>query len=112
MEKVDIKGFEGLYSVDISGRVWSKDKQKSPVSNGTGYLQVALWKNNKPTRKYVHRIVWETFKGEIPKNYEIDHKDENKANNALSNLHLVTRKENMNKCHNSNPHIKNNLKQY
>lgn len=45
----------------------------------------------------IHRIVWETFIGEIPEGYEIDHIDSNKENNALSNLQLLTHKENINK---------------
>lgn len=44
----------------------------------------------------VHRLVWETFKGEIPDGYEIDHLDGNKENNDLDNLSCVTHKENMN----------------
>lgn len=45
---------------------------------------------------YVHRLVWETFNSKILENYEIDHIDSNKQNNALSNLRCVTHKENMN----------------
>lgn len=45
--------------------------------------------------KRVHRIVWETFNGEIPDGYEIDHIDGNRLNNALSNLRCVTHTENM-----------------
>jgi len=43
----------------------------------------------------VHRIVWETFVGEIPEGLQINHKDGNKLNNHLSNLEVVTPKENM-----------------
>ena len=42
---------------------------------------------------YIHRLVWETFVGEIPKGYIIHHKDGNRQNNCLSNLQLVTSKE-------------------
>ena len=45
---------------------------------------------------YVHRGVYETFKGEIPEGYEIDHIDTHRNNNDVNNLRLVTRKENMN----------------
>lgn len=44
----------------------------------------------------VHRLVYETFNGEIPQGYEIDHKDTHKDNNALDNLILCTHKENCN----------------
>lgn len=44
----------------------------------------------------VHRLVYETFVGEIPADKEIDHVDTNKLNNKLDNLKYVTRVENMN----------------
>lgn len=43
----------------------------------------------------IHRLVWETFKGEIPEGMVIDHIDGNRSNNSLSNLRLVTQSENM-----------------
>ena len=42
----------------------------------------------------VHRVVWEVFNGEIPPGMEIDHVDTCPSNNDLSNLRLVTSKEN------------------
>lgn len=45
--------------------------------------------------RYVHRLVWETFVGAIPDNKEINHKDGVKANCALTNLELMTHKENI-----------------
>ena len=45
---------------------------------------------------YIHRLVYEAFKGEIPEGMEIDHIDRNKRNNNPDNLRVVTRKENMN----------------
>lgn len=42
----------------------------------------------------IHRVVWEVFNGEIPPGKEIDHIDTCPSNNDLSNLRLVTSKEN------------------
>lgn len=42
----------------------------------------------------VHRLIWETFNGEIPDNLTVDHIDENKCNNDISNLRLLTRENN------------------
>lgn len=44
--------------------------------------------------KLIHRIVWETFNGEIPDGMQIDHIDNNKMNNDISNLQLVSPQEN------------------
>lgn len=49
----------------------------------------------KQTKKYVHRLVAETFienPSDLP---EVDHKDRNKSNNEVTNLRWVTHKENM-----------------
>ena len=51
---------------------------------------------------YVHRMVYEAFKGEIPEGMEIDHIDRNRQNNNPDNLRVVTRSEN-NK--NRNPYM-------
>lgn len=48
---------------------------------------------NSTTRKRLHRVVWEYYKGKIPKGYEIHHKDKNKDNNSINNLQLVSKKE-------------------
>ena len=42
----------------------------------------------------VHRVMWEVFNGEIPPRMEIDHIDTCPSNNDMSNLRLVTSKEN------------------
>ena len=87
-----------------------KAQQLAAVSNGLGYLQVKTSMEGKLYRKYAHVLVWEAFNGAIPEGYEVDHIDDNKQNNQLSNLQLLTRKQNMAKCHERNPHIKYNLK--
>ena len=49
-----------------------------------GYLLVQCSKTKKPKR--VHRLVYETFVGEIPQGYEIDHIKGNKEDNRLEML--------------------------
>ena len=58
-----------------------------------GYVQL---RTKVGTSTKLHRLIWETFVGEIPKGYQIDHIDTNKGNNNLDNLRCVTPKENMN----------------
>lgn len=89
-----IKGFEN-YSVDESGVVIN---EKSIVmvaqDNGKGYLYVQLTKGKKRFKKYVHRLVAEAFVENPRRLNEINHKNENKADNRASNLEWCTHKEN------------------
>lgn len=105
----DIKGYEGLYQVSNLGNVRSLehlDKNKrnrivgrvlKPGMKAYGYLQVGLRDGyGKQKNYYVHRLVMEAFVGECPDGCEVNHIDENKANNNISNLEYVTHKTNMN----------------
>lgn len=44
-------------------------------------------------RKRLHRYIWEYYKGEIPKGYDVHHKDHNKNNNEIGNLELLSSSE-------------------
>lgn len=46
----------------------------------------------------VHHIVWNMFKGPVPQDKWLDHMDQNSRNNSISNLRLVSRKENARNC--------------
>lgn len=56
-----------------------------------GYLRISIQGKNYS----VHKLVYETFVGDIPEKMEIDHIDGNKQNNNVDNLRLVTRSDNM-----------------
>lgn len=47
------------------------------------------------SRIRLHRYMWEKYCGEIPKGYEVHHKDEDKDNNEISNLELLTKKKHL-----------------
>lgn len=94
----DIKGFEDYYEVSNLGNVRSKvsERKLKPFANSRGYLQVDLYFLKPSKRIPIHQLVMQTFS---PDGYfegaDIDHKDGNKHNNALSNLEYVTHAENV-----------------
>lgn len=107
----DIEDYEGLYQVSSLGRVKSLERFVDDGKGGTrlvkgrilspskvrgDYLQVILCKEGKPTAFSVHRLVYEAFHGKIPEGMQVNHIDEDKSNNSLNNLNLMTPKENTN----------------
>lgn len=64
-----------------------------------------IWINGKIHT--LHRVLYAWFIGSVPRKMVVDHIDENKLNNRLSNLQLLTRKENINKSPNYNPSKRN-----
>ncbi|QOR58314.1 HNH endonuclease [uncultured phage cr106_1] len=83
----DIVGYEGLYKVSNLGRIKNKkDRLLSPYHNTNGYISVDLYKNGKVNKLRVHRIVAEAFILN-PNNLPIiNHKNEDKTDNSVSNL--------------------------
>lgn len=88
------------YDVYPDGRIYSYKKKRflKPATNKDGYQQVGLYDNEGKKKMYfVHRIVYEAVTGEpIPKCYEINHISEVKTENMISNLELMSHKENCN----------------
>ena len=95
-------GFEKFYEVSIFGRIRSLDRTiqkfgKFCVRKGK-ILVPCIYKDFKVVRlvdqdsskhfKYVHRLVYEAFKGDIPDNALVLHKDLNKMNNTPENLQI------------------------
>ena len=95
----DVKNYEGLYAVTSCGQVWSYRSQKflKPTSATKGYLVVNLYKDNKNKKRcYVHRLVAEAYIPNLDNLPQINHKDENRANNCLQNLEWCDAKYNNN----------------
>ena len=94
----DVKGYEGLYAVTSCGKVWSYMSQKflTPFNNARGYLKVGLFKNGKVKNFYVHRLVTDAYLPNPDNLPQVNHKDENKANNCLQNLEWCDAKYNSN----------------
>ena len=105
MKTKQIKGYPA-YSITTEGEVystkWGKPRKLKPQKaskSKTGYLQVRLYDKSGELGKlqYVHRLMYETFVGEIPNKFEVDHIDADTTNNKLENLQALSRKGNMGK---------------
>lgn len=108
----DVVGYEGLYQISNLGNIKSFKRYKegkilNPKSDKDGYKEIGIRDFNGDRKfKRVHRLVAECFL-ENPNNYEyINHKDNNPANNVVSNLEWCTieynnkyRFEHGNACH-------------
>ena len=98
-----IAGYEGLYQVSNLGRVKSLNYNHTGIErilmsrkNRGGYLYVNLHKDGQRKTITVHRLVATAFISN-PRNLEtINHKDEVKTNNTVSNLEWMSIKDNNN----------------
>lgn len=97
----EIQGYNGLYLVSNIGNVKNSKTQRvlSQSENGVGYLTVSLYLNGKKKTHSVHKLLAMSFLNHIPCGYEfvVDHIDNNKKNNVLSNLQIVSNRENASK---------------
>ena len=94
----DVQGYEGLYAITEDGRVWSYRSKKflKPGKDSGGYLQVQLYNNGKRTFCLIHRLVAAAYLPNPDNLLEVNHRDENKQNNAVSNLEWCDHSYNIN----------------
>ena len=91
------------YSVNEYGEVFSKrGKPLCQWNDNMGYKQVVLYKNGKRYYKRVHRLVYEAFYGKIKDKLIVNHIDENKNNNNVNNLEVITNAQNIKHFHEYN----------
>lgn len=86
------------YLVYESGKIWSNKTNKflKPAYNKGGYASVELFNENGSRRFLIHRLVAFAFIPN-PNNYpQVNHKDENPANNNVDNLEWCSATYNMN----------------
>ena len=68
------------------------------TDNHSGYLFVKLTNDKEHKVLYVHRLVYMTFIGSIPKGMQINHINHNKYDNRIENLEILTPSENQEKA--------------
>lgn len=112
----DIPGYEGIYQVSTLGRIKvltriihvsrsgyrtgsysyiAPEKIMSP-SIRSKYLCITLTKDGQSKNHLLHRLIAKTFLPDYKEELEVNHKDENKLNNIISNLEICTREYNKN----------------
>ena len=90
---VELKDYPGYY-VDDSGRIYSRKsgklEEKKQFVKTHGYLYVTLYRGDKKYYPRVHRLIAEAFIPNPSNLPEVNHKDEDKTNNRVSNLEWCT----------------------
>lgn len=111
----DISGYEGIYQVSNLGRVKSLDREISHLNrwgsmqsqkirgriltakaSHDNYMDVVLCKGGRSETKLVHRLVAIAFIPNPDNLPQVNHKDENPRNNAVTNLEWCTAEYNSN----------------
>lgn len=87
-----IKDFED-YTITNTGEVVNNRTGKTRAldfNKSVGYFQVDLYKNNKRSKHYIHRLVAQAFIPNPLGLLEVNHKDSDRTNNHVSNLEWVS----------------------
>lgn len=93
-----VVGFEGYYLVSDSGQVWSLYRHRAlkPTIDKYGYEKVGLFDGHKACHRTVHRLVAQAF---IPNPNDlptVNHINEDKTDNRVSNLEWASVADNDN----------------
>ena len=107
----DVPEYEGFYQISNLGNVKNiKTNQIKKSYYNNGYLRTDLYKDKKIKRYYIHRLIAITFLGlDCDSKMQVDHIDNNRLNNNLNNLQILSQKDNLKK---QMINMKNNMKKY
>lgn len=83
---------EELYKIYEDGNVYSIKKETNIIPHyikSYDKLGICLYINNKQNNKSLHTLIYKTFKGDIPKGFNVNHIDNDINNNNINNLELI-----------------------
>lgn len=91
------------YFCDEDGNIYSEYSRRilTPMTRCIGskqYLYIDINFGNGQKHYPIHKIVYETWIGEIIKGMSVLHKDDDSFNNNFNNLYLGTQKDNIKDC--------------
>lgn len=90
----DLLAYEGHYQISSRGRIKSIKYGKSVILklkiNKDGHYIIGLRKGGKRKWFFVHRLVYHNFVNVLNLEQQIHHKDENRANNIVTNLEVIS----------------------
>lgn len=87
------------YEIRENGTIFSKHfkRELDGTLTDDGYNRVCMKDIHGDFNKYLtNRVIYTFFNGEIPEGMEVNHKDENKLNNSIDNLNLLSHIDNSN----------------
>ena len=87
-----------VYATRGPGGIPYKQPKELSGSIVNGYKVVSIRNNSTKLQCRVHRIIWIAQNGIIPDEYVMDHINNDKLDNRISNLQLLTPKENSSKA--------------
>jgi hypothetical protein len=87
---INLQELSDLFYYDNGFLYWKKNNKKAGTKRKEGYIVIQLNK----TQYYAHRLIWTLLNGDIPNDRHIDHINRVKDDNNISNLRLVTDREN------------------
>lgn len=88
----EITGYNGRYTIDELGNIYSKGIKMSPFKINSGYLAIKLRNRDNSKTYLIHRLVAEYF---LEGSGVVDHIDGNRLNNHVTNLRYCSQKENL-----------------
>lgn len=88
--------FESLYKITEDGRVFSvlKNQWLKPSKDRRGYWRVWLYSKGVRSERSLHRLVASSYLG-FQEDMTVNHKDNNKNNNHVSNLEWLSNADNI-----------------